>query len=291
MEETRKSNKGITLIALVITIIILLILASITIATLMGEKGILNKSQTAKEENNEKTATEIMNLKITDAQMWSYVEKQRMPTLKELSLSLKEDKEISYVTEKSQKIADTKYDVPSDTPSSIYTKLNEYPYEFEIDANLRLASIDGIKVSNSETPPPSSGISEDDIRRIVREELDQKMGEIQVNGIYETIFEGSATQDNKTYTLTKSINDYRYLIVYAKLKNSPDGPAVTSSCIDKSCYFIGTRASQFIAAPAYDEWCYVAHYCFPTDKSFVINEIGVHGWEGTPEIFLIKGVK
>lgn len=39
----RKQN-GITLIALVITIIILLILAGISIATLTGENGILRKS-------------------------------------------------------------------------------------------------------------------------------------------------------------------------------------------------------------------------------------------------------
>lgn len=39
-----KSNKAITLIALVITIIILLILAGVTIATLTGENGILRKS-------------------------------------------------------------------------------------------------------------------------------------------------------------------------------------------------------------------------------------------------------
>ncbi len=37
-------NKGITLIALVITIILLLILAGITIAMLTGENGILRKS-------------------------------------------------------------------------------------------------------------------------------------------------------------------------------------------------------------------------------------------------------
>ena len=266
-------------------------MAGVVLTFAIGKNGIINNAEIVGEETNKQTATEKINLKIINAQMGSYVEKQRMPTLKELSLSLKEDKEISYVTEKSQKIADTKYDVPSDNPSSIYTKLNEYPYEFEIDTNLRLASINGIKVSDSETNPPSSGISEDDIRRIVREELDKKIADIQVNGIYETIFEGNASEMQKTYNLTKSINDYRYLIVYAKLKNSPDGPAVTSSCIDKSCYFIGTRASQFIAAPAYDEWCYVPHYYFPTDKSFVINEIGVHGWKGTPEIFLIKGVK
>ena len=38
-----RKNKGITLISLVITIIILLILAGISIATLTGENGELNK--------------------------------------------------------------------------------------------------------------------------------------------------------------------------------------------------------------------------------------------------------
>lgn len=42
-------NKGITLIALVITIIILLILAGITIATLTGQNGLLKNAKTAKE--------------------------------------------------------------------------------------------------------------------------------------------------------------------------------------------------------------------------------------------------
>ena len=49
-------NKGITLIALVITIIVLLILAGVTIATLTGDNGILTKAVTAKE-NTEKAST------------------------------------------------------------------------------------------------------------------------------------------------------------------------------------------------------------------------------------------
>ena len=288
MRKLKKSNKGITLIALVITIIILLILAGITIATLTVENGILNKSQTAKEENNEKTATEIMNLKITNAQIQSYAEKQKMPSLQYLANMLCEDEEMQYVELETQKQAKLK-EITVGLATSIFTKLKDYPYEFEIDANLRLASIDGIKVSDSETTPPSSGISEDDIRRIVREELDQKIGEIQVNGIYETIFEGSAKQNNKTYTLTKSINDYRYLIVYAKMNNSEG--EIASCCIDKSCYKIGTSYSQFIGAHAADDWCYSCHYYFSTDKNLTINDIGSVGWEGTPEIFLIKGVK
>ena len=36
---TKNTNNGITLIALVITIIVLLILAGVTIATLMGDNG------------------------------------------------------------------------------------------------------------------------------------------------------------------------------------------------------------------------------------------------------------
>ena len=43
-----KTNKGITLIALVITIIVLLILAAVSIATLTGENGILTRAQDAK---------------------------------------------------------------------------------------------------------------------------------------------------------------------------------------------------------------------------------------------------
>ena len=42
-----KNNKGITLIALVITIIVLLILAGISIAMLTGENGLLNKASGA----------------------------------------------------------------------------------------------------------------------------------------------------------------------------------------------------------------------------------------------------
>ena len=44
-----KKQKGITLIALIITIIVLLILAGVSIATLTGENGLLNKAVTAKE--------------------------------------------------------------------------------------------------------------------------------------------------------------------------------------------------------------------------------------------------
>ena len=53
----KELNKGITLIALVITIIILLILAGVAIATLIGDNGVLSKAIEAKEKTE--TAREI----------------------------------------------------------------------------------------------------------------------------------------------------------------------------------------------------------------------------------------
>ncbi len=43
--EVKHYQKGITLIALVITIIVLLILAGVTIATLMGDNRNINQSE------------------------------------------------------------------------------------------------------------------------------------------------------------------------------------------------------------------------------------------------------
>ncbi|MCI8346311.1 MAG: hypothetical protein HFJ42_10360 [Clostridia bacterium] len=59
-----KTNKGITLIALVITIIVLLILAGISIATLTGENGVLTKGNTAKVENEKATAKEKVQVAV-----------------------------------------------------------------------------------------------------------------------------------------------------------------------------------------------------------------------------------
>ncbi len=58
----KQKNKGITLIALVITIIVLLILAGISISMLTGDNGILTKSSTAGEESNKKEYEEILKL-------------------------------------------------------------------------------------------------------------------------------------------------------------------------------------------------------------------------------------
>ncbi len=68
-KKERKLQKGITLIALVITIIVLLILAGVSTATLTGDNGILTKAQTAKEETQKASEEEQIKLAAMNAAM------------------------------------------------------------------------------------------------------------------------------------------------------------------------------------------------------------------------------
>ena len=59
-----KNNKGITLIALVITIIVLLILAGVSIAMLTGDNGILTQSTTARDDTKKASVADKVNMAI-----------------------------------------------------------------------------------------------------------------------------------------------------------------------------------------------------------------------------------
>lgn len=62
-----KNNKGITLIALVVTIIVLLILAGVSIAMLTGQNGILNRASEASYKSKLQDAAETISFAATDA--------------------------------------------------------------------------------------------------------------------------------------------------------------------------------------------------------------------------------
>ena len=64
--KVNKREKGITLIALVITIIVLLILAAVSIAMLTGENGILKKASTSREKTEINSADEEIKLVISE---------------------------------------------------------------------------------------------------------------------------------------------------------------------------------------------------------------------------------
>ncbi len=86
-----KLEKGITLIALVITIIVLLILAGISISMLTGENGILNRAVIAREKTRRGEIIENLRLKIYEKQS----ENKGKITEKELKEILEEEGTLS----------------------------------------------------------------------------------------------------------------------------------------------------------------------------------------------------
>ena len=132
-------NKGITLIALVITIIVLLILAGISIATLTGENGLLSKATTAKEETKKAEIREEIELAIAAIQA-EELQKGNKVTLETLAGSEEEPGQL----ENSKDL------------EGITAKLNveeitgEYKgYDYTIDENLKVRigdSVTGINI-------------------------------------------------------------------------------------------------------------------------------------------------
>ena len=66
MKQKLKNEKGITLVALVITIIVLLILAGVTLSMVMGDSGIFGKANNAKEQTQLSNAEEIIKLAVLE---------------------------------------------------------------------------------------------------------------------------------------------------------------------------------------------------------------------------------
>lgn len=98
MRRKLNQKNGITLIALVITIIVLLILAGISIATLTGKNGVLTKANDAKRETTHATVKECILLKKSNYELETVTEDYKgtlLEFLEEESI-LEENAEGSY---------------------------------------------------------------------------------------------------------------------------------------------------------------------------------------------------
>ncbi len=115
MNNKLKERKGITLIALVITIIVLLILASVSIAMLTGDNGILTQANKAKHETGVKGLKEEVNL---------MMQKRKIDESTGQKVALKEDleKEISgnKVIEEIEGIAEAYYVTKDNQTVTVY---------------------------------------------------------------------------------------------------------------------------------------------------------------------------
>lgn len=87
MKMNYNNIRGISLISLVITIIVLLILAGVSLSMIMGESGMFNKANNAKILTNRAQAEEDVRLRILDYQIENGGVK---PTLKQLAIYLRD---------------------------------------------------------------------------------------------------------------------------------------------------------------------------------------------------------
>ena len=129
--KMQKETLGITLIALVVTIIVLLILAGVTIATLIGDNGILTQAENAKNATEIANEKEIIGLAVIAAKEKTNYERLDKDDLQEeLDLLTGKNKTETYETlEKYQ----------------VYFKEGKRYYEVDKDGN-----VEDIQVTNGE---------------------------------------------------------------------------------------------------------------------------------------------
>lgn len=146
MLAKEKYNNGITLIALVITIVILLILAGIAIAALTGKNGLFQRARQAQENTNVEQIIEELKLKVMDVQ----TQKEGKATLKDFVEYLDKDEEETYIISLT-KTASIQGDIPDlNNVKEIYVTYKNV--ECKIDEFLRVEYSTTISSSREESP-------------------------------------------------------------------------------------------------------------------------------------------
>lgn len=130
-----KKQNGITLIALVITIIVLLILAGVSIAMLTGDNGILNKATEAGTKTEEGEAEEAVKL-ATNVVLADVLDPQA--TTKEISaaaiVAANNDSNVTLVADDSIDMdADTSTEPPTNKKIGIKATIGKNEYKFRVD--------------------------------------------------------------------------------------------------------------------------------------------------------------
>ena len=153
-----KTNRGITLIALVITIIVLLILAGVTIATLTGDNGLLTKAGNAKNASSDAEIEEKIKLAVAESNLSKYMD-NNSNSLNHIQESLRktigESANVSKMGKGYKiKIGDSKitYRVKSDGTVYKYEEMDPTPVYAKLDDEgnfyMRATEKDGYRIYN-----------------------------------------------------------------------------------------------------------------------------------------------
>ena len=99
-----RNNKGVTLVALVITIIVLLILAGVSLAMLTGDSGILTNAENAKSETAIANAEDAIKMAYMDIKTEVYAINAGASSLEEMTGAQMETIAKRYITEVAGKV-------------------------------------------------------------------------------------------------------------------------------------------------------------------------------------------
>ena len=232
MNCKQKKNGGITLIALVITILILVILAGVTIATLKNTN-LFNNAIKAKEKSDYEAAKEAMNIKLSAIEADYEMHGNGEAKLQFTADKLCEDDDIEYVNTEGKKEASIAKITLGQNVTKIYTKLKKYKdYEFGINSNIEIASINGKVVGSGES---------EEIKIKLTNKFDKYIY-IDANNGNDTTGDGSKLKPYKTLEKisTSGIieNNYTYGIILEEGTYYFTYPITTLNC-NKSINIIG----------------------------------------------------
>lgn len=190
-----KKARGVTLIALVITVVVLLILAGITINSLTNEKGIIKEAKTAKKDTEKAAVEEQIELAIIKAE-----QKYRNPTIENIIEELINSKvitndsqvdkttgtittDLGYVIE----VSELKEEEPIDE-SKVY--LDPAKWTYKIDNSTNTATL--LKYSGR------------DSRVIVPNYIKTENGDVPIKGIENYIWDESICDTDGEYNMYPS---------------------------------------------------------------------------------------
>ena len=117
-----RGQKGITLVALVITIIVLLILAGVTIAALSGDNGILTNASKSQQENALGNAKDTISMAINEATNAYYSTTYLNETNGNVVSGQKASTAIVYIWNATKNLTDVKVTIGSKVMSEVTQK-------------------------------------------------------------------------------------------------------------------------------------------------------------------------
>lgn len=192
MEMKRQKNKGITMIGLVVTIIVMVVLAGVTISTIVGQKGIfsnMNKTQdqTSVDEEKRILKASVVNAMSKDS-IGNVVKEKLQEELdknidEQYEIKSKENKTIEIIFEKTK----NKYIILEDG-----TILTEEEYEKNVIFSIMPTSIPSLKIGQTKEIKCSTNIenvevewksNDENIVKIVSNDINEK--KITIKGISE----------------------------------------------------------------------------------------------------------